>query len=1122
MQLERKTTDNDNPLIPSFSIQNKDGGYMLLEEPDYTELDEFLSDLDIERKDIPVDSQYLLTLFQHERSAYSWMKWASLDHVLEKLLQWPLLSAHDVGPETKVSVWKRVRPAERSIPLKNTWGLVKVYAVQGFARGLELGLFTSIHVFIYSMLLYRLVKLIQTGSTNVDEFHSSFIGSDQKGIDSLVHLLAGLEERWLKLILTSPVIIGGLQGISNMIGVRRTSAEKLKSYLENIHAHLQKGGSWLRDGIYEYLPGVSSSSRLSLSGQLQKLESLVRWDGRLSSAERRQIFDALYQVTLEGKKTTQLHALQYIAKIAHGIGFKDLPRLKEAGYSTEELKTILYTKSKALEVLTTLSREIKENQLSQLQKIYSLPQRLYCQYLLWWLLGLKTHVFRQQLPALLLKGIKLTIEFYFFQMIILSILEAIRCPDKPGFELGFGYPEWATEFTSDCFIQLIEFQFRTTNLNDSVEQLVAQISLFNLDDLDSLTLSYKNLTGIEMVQILTAIYAQGSILSQLEVWDYFADVDMITLAEYLKTSSIQDVRLGCASTELEGGEGLTNQGLQTLAEVLPMTQVILLAICFPNVGDDGIIALAKILNMTQIEGFYLQSSSIDDEGGEILIQALATMPIKSIMVISSQMGDGAVHALAAILQNNQFLSELWIEGNFITDQGAQYLSQIVRGSFLHTFALASKNVTDRGAVALSSSLQALPSLSYGFVLGSQCGEDGIIALAQQLNQTNFSILELYYNSFTINSMKALAMGFAKSNIVEIFFEGQQFNQDIMAELAIGIESSSVALLAFYSAQLVHSTAVLAPNITKLETLAFYSSQLTDDDIFPLARYLPDSNIQELVFKYNNISDAGVLALVDVLPNTKIVYLNLANNNITDVGAQALANIYSSTRLQGVFLYGNPVSSGLLTQIESFQWQQYCQDQLCHANTQYNGYAATLTSRNPSSMRSRFSYRGQNRFKPNRRYDILESDVKRDTSSKKKTWGTGSFIEVIDHDLNQVTTTDISLTHSPDFHDIGSFSNLTLPELPSSNELPAESLLTPAAAGAMMVGMVGFSLLLYKNVIMVRTVVNTGCQVLQSCFYRTRDSLKAAANFYSFHSPLKTSKTAPQHTDSYPSSFQILG
>ena len=318
MQSESTTSDiENNSLVPSLSIQSKEEGsyFHLPEEPNYSELDDFLSSLGIERKNIGIKDEYLLTLFQHEVSSYSWVKWSSLDHALEKLLQWPLLSTRDVWPETKESTWKRVRPAERSILLKSTWGLTKIYGVQGFVRGLELGLFTSIHVFIYSMLLYRLVKLIQTGSISAEEFRSSFIDSDQKGIDSLVHVLAKVERQGLQVILTSPLIIGGLQNIFSIFGARQISSTKLKNYQQNIHAHLQTGGSWWRDGIYEYLPGISSSGRLSISGLLQKLESLVRWDGRLSSDERRQIFDALCRVALEGEKTTQLNALQYLARL---------------------------------------------------------------------------------------------------------------------------------------------------------------------------------------------------------------------------------------------------------------------------------------------------------------------------------------------------------------------------------------------------------------------------------------------------------------------------------------------------------------------------------------------------------------------------------------------------------------------------------------------------------------------------------------------------------------------------------------------------------------------------------------------------------------------------------------
>jgi hypothetical protein len=1089
MKFNETTPDtSDNPLVPSFSIQNKGSRYFLFpEELDYTELDDFLFHLDIERKDIPVDSQYLLTLFQQEMSTCSWMKWSSLDHILEKCLQWPLLSTHDLGPDTKESAWRRIRPAERSILLKNTWGLVKAYAVQGFIRGLELGLFTSIHIFIYFMLFYRLIKLIQTGSTSVDEFRSSFIGSDQKGIDSLVRLLAGLETGWLRLILTTPLIIGGLQSISSLWGARRISSVTLKNYIQTIDTHLQKNGGWLRDGIYEYLPGISSAGFLSLSGKLQKLESLVRWDGRLSSGERTQIFDALCRVVLKGKKSTQLNALQYLTKIAHGVGFKDLTRLKDSGYSKEELSTILYIKGKALELLKALpNEEIKESKPLRCQAIPSLPQRLYRQYLLWWLLGLKTHVLKQQLPAIILKGIKLAIELYFFQMIVLSILEAIRCPDKQGFELGFGYPEWATQLTTDCFVELIENQFRTANLSDSVDDLVAQIPLFNLADLDNLTLNQKNLTGMDMVRILTAISKRGAPLTNLWIYDYFADADMEAFTQnYLKTSQINIIGLGCLEDVYPGGEGLTSQGLQYLIDILPHMRLTSLRICFPNVDNNGIIALAKQLNKTKINYFYIVNANIDDTAGQIVAQTLAELPLQEIQLASSRLGDKTIQALTPLVQNNSAITLFAIEGDLITDQGAAYFAQMIQYSNLSSLELKSSQITDNGMISLADSLAKLPSLTQTLYIGSQSGEQGIIALSKQLNQTNFWVFDLagYGNFFTVNSMRAFSNALPLTQITRFWLQGYQLNNETLILLADGINFSLITKLYLVEITFISSVASLGSSIRKLQELQFSSCNLTDDDLIALAPYLSGSVIQKLFLYFNNIGDRGVLALTQVLPFTNITDLSLNNNNITDIGAQALTDVYASTHLNRLWLSGNNISSSLLAQIESFQWQQYCQDQLCHANTQYNGYTTTLTSRNPSPIRHRF-----------RKYDFFDRDFQQNIP-KKTTWNNSSLIEAIDDKISN---------HQPDLLLADSITNWN-----SSILLNTDS---PATVGTMIIGLIGFGLLLYKNATMVRNIIHTGSRLLQSYLQMTRDNLKITSNFYSFLPSSKTTRTSP-HIDS---------
>ncbi len=65
------------------------------------------------------------------------------------------------------------------------------------------------------MLAYRFISYFQPELTGFVEFKDVFSNSEQKGIDSLVRTLAKIDSRWLKLILTAPLIIGFLKGLSN-------------------------------------------------------------------------------------------------------------------------------------------------------------------------------------------------------------------------------------------------------------------------------------------------------------------------------------------------------------------------------------------------------------------------------------------------------------------------------------------------------------------------------------------------------------------------------------------------------------------------------------------------------------------------------------------------------------------------------------------------------------------------------------------------------------------------------------------------------------------------------------------------------------------------------------------
>ena len=181
--------------------------YQLLSESNpYAVLYSFLNSINIDRSDIQqagISEPHLLKIYQKETSWFSFLQWCKIDHIVEKTLQWPLLSPKDVSESAPESWFKRMRPQGRSILLKNMGGLMKAYAIRGFTKGVETSLVEAVHYFIYGILVYRLINLVMIGQSNFEEFQNLFKSSNQKGIDSLVDAMAQLEAKWLRLILVS-------------------------------------------------------------------------------------------------------------------------------------------------------------------------------------------------------------------------------------------------------------------------------------------------------------------------------------------------------------------------------------------------------------------------------------------------------------------------------------------------------------------------------------------------------------------------------------------------------------------------------------------------------------------------------------------------------------------------------------------------------------------------------------------------------------------------------------------------------------------------------------------------------------------------------------------------------
>ncbi len=1080
--IRKKNTSHSTPhviLLSTFSGDREDlaesieddkdsqTNYQIIADNNYSDLTKFLEPLGIthhhlDQAQIPITT--LLKLFQQELSSISWLKWSSLDHALEKNLQWLLLSPTDMGPGDQPEWDCRVRPHGRSILLKTTWGLMKAYAVRGFVQGLETGLLKSVHYFIYAMLIYRLEEFLKTGHTHFNDVQAIFKGASQKGIDSLVKSLAQLDAQWLKLILVAPLILGVLQGIWKILSTRSVGVEEIQKIADRINSHLTHRVSFWRDAILEEIPLLSNF--LSLGNQVQKLEQRVRWDGRLDHQSRKQIFELIRRVALEGKRITQLNALESLAKIAHGIGFKDLPRLQRAGYSPEELMTLLYIKATALVDLETLSQQ-------RSGKVFASYHRLYTSYLLWWL-GLSTSWWTQRLPFALLKTVKLGLEVLFLQKIIASILEAIHCPDKPGFQFGTGYQDWASDYTSKCFSARIAL-FRSIYTNESVDDLIAEIPRYHLTDLIELDLSYMYLTSDEALQIIQAVVKQGA--SSLEIlW-----LGPNKLTYLLKEMFISFSRLKFLDLARNQLTNLDEHAFSSLGRLEQLwlwnNQIVYISDgAFSNLHNLRELRLYNnflrvltqniFLGLNQLRSLWLLNNQLDD----IHPGVWENLPqLQTLWLSGNQINTSHLMSFLSVLPSN--LITLDIARNFIEylpenftallsktvsslTIGGDFVPEVLTSEFIQRyFPITYTGIGVSGSNVLSiandtfSSYSSLTRINLSY---NELTDESIYhEIFNQLNQ--LQSLDLAYNKLSrlntnmfsnLNRLQRLNLS---SNQLTDVGEGvfTHFNQLRVLDLT-GNQLTNIASQAFFG-------------LNKLETLFLQSNLLTHLSleslvILPQLQWLylqnnqlrmlsegifsTQKNLKGLLMQYNSLHDAAITNLTIGFPN-QLLYLYLENNFIDNSGAQLLAKILPCTQIVSLTIGNNSINDSFLIQLlQQETLQKFCDDLRCHANLPASESCAVPT------------------------YPM---------TATRMIWG--NAIEI-----DETASYGSESFYWPHATETSSFFSPIL--LSATN---TSSLLTPLRASAALLGVLSLGLLLYKNSTWLQGLVSTSTHLFQRCW-----------------------------------------
>jgi hypothetical protein len=510
--------------------------------------------------------QSLQALLAKELSCSRYFCWAFVDNFVEKILQGLLLNKQDVSQEAVNFCARMIRqvPSGRSLLLHQASGLKKIYAARGLVLTTEMALTKAIKISIAAFLSYRLYASFQMeDNSNLLELTAVFQDNNKKGLKSLVYFLSKFDQKWLYLLLTSPAIAGVLKGLwdtRKSESLTESAIDQLQKAVDH-HTNSLLTKSYLWGEVLQQMipiPGFSS-----VSERVQKAEQQIRWDGRITHEERASLFSNIERLALRGRGMSKINAMQSLAKIVHSLSIKDFKRLQDAGYSQETLVGILGIKIQALHDLKMLANRARAQFEEGAQQTpvaatkQSFISMLYANYLLWWL-GMGQPKYSPLFWSFKLG--KLSLEGLFLKTLIETILEAIRCPDKKGFNLGSGeYPVWVNDLTLDCFIEFVR-QFRAIYKEEPFKPFLEQLNNFDLRAVESMDLSDKALNSNETREILNILNKRASITALNLGANKINDTIELLFPSSLQTLDLRYNRMGAA-----GAEGLKlPDGLQSL------------------------------------------------------------------------------------------------------------------------------------------------------------------------------------------------------------------------------------------------------------------------------------------------------------------------------------------------------------------------------------------------------------------------------------------------------------------------------------------------------------------------------------------------------------------------------
>ena len=294
-----------------------------------------------------------------------------------------------------------------------------------------------------------------------------------------------------------------------------------------------------------------------------------------------------------------------------------------------------------------------------------------------------------------------------------------------------------------------------------------------------------------------------------------------------------------------------------------------------NIDEDASFELATALRSNNVlEQLWLRGNKLNTTGALYILNSLEYLTTLQVLDLSyNNIGSESADAIAAVIDNNLLMNQLWFDGNDLYSTGIIIICNALKKiRTLSILSLCNNGITDDAADELSAVITHNILLEDLLLSNNQLQYTGIAVIAESLSKLiKLRKLDLFNNNISRQGANSLAVALKNStSLQDLFLSGNNLETSGTLEICNALS-----------------------HINSLHVLTLSNNNISDEVTSQLIEVLNNNHLYALLIGGNSL-ECDPLKIAQVIENDNIAMqlLDFSNNNISEQDKEKIKVVFS--------------------------------------------------------------------------------------------------------------------------------------------------------------------------------------------------------------------------------------